>query len=319
MDSISWLQLVSYVFFPLSLLFIVVAYTAQVVKYAMDPIHLRWELYPIPHERGWKYGGSYFEEFEWWPKPRKKNFIRDITTTVNDYLFFTQYFSRNRGLWYFLYPFHIGLYSIVAVHILLFFGALLMVSGLSISADSASIWGKGIYWLTLMVGVGGFAIGIVGCIGLFVRRVVDENLRVNATPLNYFSPLFYLAVLATGLYAWYFSDPTFSGFREFMKSLITFTFVANIDLWSAIHIILFSLLLIYMPLFTPALHYATKYFTFFKVRWDDEPTLRGSEVEKKIGKLLNQTVTWSAPHIQSGKKWAEVATEVKFPDKREAK
>ena len=35
------------------------------------PAHLRWELYPIPkgpRERQ-RYGGSYFEESDWWTKP----------------------------------------------------------------------------------------------------------------------------------------------------------------------------------------------------------------------------------------------------------
>jgi hypothetical protein len=31
-------------------------------------------------------------------------------------------------------------------------------------------------------------------------------------------------------------------------------------------------------------------------------------MEKRIGELLGQQVGWSAPHIQTGKSWAEVAT-----------
>jgi len=40
----------------------------RVVKAMRMPVHLRWDLYPIPkgpRDRQ-RYGGSYFEETEWW-------------------------------------------------------------------------------------------------------------------------------------------------------------------------------------------------------------------------------------------------------------
>ena len=43
----------------------------RVVKAMLMPVHLRWDLYPIPkgpRDRQ-RYGGSYFEETEWWTKP----------------------------------------------------------------------------------------------------------------------------------------------------------------------------------------------------------------------------------------------------------
>ncbi len=52
-----------------------------------------------------------------------------------------------------------------------------------------------------------------------------------------------------------------------------------------------------------------RYYHHF--RWDDKPNLRGSDMEKGIEKLLDKPVSWSAPHIQTGKKWSEVA--VKLP------
>ena len=65
MGVISLPQLTTYV----SYLFIIVAYTVKVMKVARMPLHLRWELYPVAHEKGYKYGGSYFEEpfirWEW--------------------------------------------------------------------------------------------------------------------------------------------------------------------------------------------------------------------------------------------------------------
>ncbi|MBA7514495.1 hypothetical protein ES705_06525 [subsurface metagenome] len=302
MGVISLPQLATYV----SYLFIIAAYTVKVMKVARMPLHLRWELYPVAHEKGYKYGGSYFEEPEWWTKPRRKSGIRSIIYMLKKYLFFGEYYRRNRGYWLGLYPWHIGFYLIVSFHILSFFGALAIVTtGLSISAESANILGRLIYYLTLVVAVSSFVLGSVGSIGLLTKRLVDKDLRAYASPVNYFNYLFFLAVFLSGLFAWYFFDPTLSAYREFWKSLIAFRYM---DVEPAIytHIMLFSLFLIYLP-FTRSTHYITKLFAFFGVRWDDAPNLRGSDIEKKVKEALNQPVSWSAPHIQSGKKWSEVA------------
>jgi hypothetical protein len=57
-------------------------------------------------------------------------------------------------------------------------------------------------------------------------------------------------------------------------------------------------------------HFVGKFFTYHFVRWDDSPNLRGSDYERLIAGLLERPVAWSAPHVQQGKSWAEVATEV---------
>ena len=64
-------------------------------------------------------------------------------------------------------------------------------------------------------------------------------------------------------------------------------------------------------------HGLAKYFTYHRVRWEDKPNLRGSEVEKQIVKLLDKRVTWAAPHIQQEKKWSELVT--KPPTEHEKK
>jgi hypothetical protein len=79
---------------------------------------------------------------------------------------------------------------------------------------------------------------------------------------------------------------------------------------------LFSLFLIYLP-FTRSTHYITKILAFFSVRWDDKPNFRGGEIEKKVKILLNQPVTWSAVHIQSGSTWGEIAQGMPVENKEE--
>ena len=46
------------------------------------------------------------------------------------------------------------------------------------------------------------------------------------------------------------------------------------------------------------------------VRWDDAPNLKGSDIEERAKEALNQPVSWSASHIQSGKRWIEVIQEL---------
>ena len=49
-----FLQILTY----LSGLVFVIAFAAKISKYATMPMHVRWELYPIPHE-GQAWGGSF--------------------------------------------------------------------------------------------------------------------------------------------------------------------------------------------------------------------------------------------------------------------
>ena len=90
--SMSLPQIAIYV----SYLFVIAAYTVKVMKIARMPLHLRWELYPIPHGNGRDYGGSYLEELEWWTKPQKRSAIRSITYILKKYFLFNEYYRRNK-------------------------------------------------------------------------------------------------------------------------------------------------------------------------------------------------------------------------------
>lgn len=278
------------------------------MKIAKMPLHLRWELYPVAHEKGRESGGSYLEELEWWTKPQKKSAIRSIIYMLKKYFLFDGYYQRKRRYWFVLYPWHVGFYFIVLFHVLSFFGALAMLTtGLTVSPESVNNLGVALYYLTLVVAVSSFVTGSVGSIGLLIERLAIKELRAYASPANYFNYVFFLAVFLSGLFSWYFFAPTLSTYREFWKSLITFQYMA-VEPATYVHIMLFSLFLIYLP-FTRSTHYITTFFSFFNVFWDDKPNLRGSNIEKKVIKLLNQPVSWSAPHIQHGKRWSEITLE----------
>ena len=286
-------------------IFIVVMYTLKAVKYLQLPIHLRWELYPVIHEKGFHYGGSRYENINWWEGGRKHRSFRGFFYLLKEYLHLGEYFHRNKSYWFVLYPWHVGFILIITFHILCFFGAVLIVSGIPVSFDSTSIIGTLFYYVTLITGVVSFIAGAFGSVGLLLKRWSDKNLKAYASPLNFFSYLFTLLVFLSGLYAWAFADPTLGEYREFWVGLITLHYVKVIPV-TAFHIIIFNLFLIYLP-FTRSFHYITRFFAYFLIRWEDTPNVRGSELEHKLQDMFKQRITWSAPHIKSGQTWEEAA------------
>lgn len=294
------LQLLSYVAF---MLFLVVV-LAKVVKYARMPLHLRWELYPIPHEKGREYGGSYFEELDWWKKPVEKSLIGEIKFMIPEILFVRGVYHDNRKLWYASFPFHFGIYLVIGWLAFLFVGAIVNIAGLPSENPIATF----IQSLAVIFGTVGFVVGSIGCLGLLMLRTFDKNLRHFAAPKDYFNLLFILAIFLTGLLSWSSSDPLFTMSRGYMKSLITFSPMTGASPSLTAHIVLLSLFIMYLP-FTQMTHFVAKYFTWHTVRWDDERNMRGSDIEAKVAKVLNYKQNWSAPHIKSGDSWATIATE----------
>jgi nitrate reductase gamma subunit len=303
MEILSIPQIATYI----SYVFVVVVYTIKITKIARMPVHLRWELYPVIHDKGYKYGGSYYEELEWWKKPLKANRWRSIIFKIRDYFTFPGYFKSNKSYWFGLYPWHIGFYFIVGFHILSFIGALVMITtGVSVSSGSASAAGQILYYLTIVVAVASFILGSIGSIVLLIQRLANKDLKNYASASNYVNYIFFLVVFLSGLLAWAIVDPGLSAYREFWKSLITFRY-HSVEPLTFLHIMLFSVFLIYLP-FTRSTHYITKIFAFFGVLWDDKPILGDKRLQVKIKKELQQTVSWSASHIQTGKCWSEVAS-----------
>ena len=287
-----------------SYLYIGGTYTYRSIKYALMPVHLRWELYPVPHERDAEFGGSFMQEVEWWNKPIKKSFIKDLFFILKDYLTFFQYFRLNKGYWAVIYMWHVGFYLIVAFHGLVALGAIFEVCGLHITDSGGSAV---LYWITIVAGVAGFAFGCLGSMGVMARRMNDPDLNLFATPKHFFSYIFYLFVFLSGLIAWAGFDLHMVEYREFYHAVFTLDGEAVLDAALVVHAVLFALFLFYMPS-TQAMHYATKFFMYFAVLWNDGPNFQGSKVEGKLQKLLKQTVTWSAPHLQTGKDWVEICT-----------
>jgi nitrate reductase gamma subunit len=288
-------------------------YSIKLIKYLRLPLHLRSEVYPmIPGEQTSK-GRSYYEDSDWWTRPRRYDRLQRVWFLFSDYFLLTEYFRRNKSYWFFLYPWHIGFITIITFHIFCFLGALASLLGIPVIHRSTSVVGNVIYSLTLATGAVSFVSGLFGSIGVLIKRLSNKDLRNYATPQNYFTYLLLLAVFLSGLYSWYF-DPMFSIYRSFWKGLITFKPI-DVELATAIHILLFALLLIYLP-FTRSLHYITRLLGFLLIRWDDRPNLRGSMLEKKVEGMLNLKTNWNGPHVKPDSTWKELASEAIVREKR---
>jgi len=297
----SVLQLASYTAFG----FFVVFVALKMIRIARMPVHLRWDLYPIPRESGSAYGGSYFEEVDWWTKPRQASLIRELRAIAIEILFIQSLFRHNRRLWIFSFPFHLGLYCLVGFGLLLVIGAMAASAAVEITAGSPATFSAGIYYLTIALGSAGWILASLGAIGLLLSRIFRAELRKASLRSDYFNLIFLLAVSVSGFLSWAIVDQEYTHLRGFMQGLVGFQQSPTIPLLVAVQLWITVALLFYFP-FTHMTHVFGKYFTYHRVRWEDHPNLRGSRIEKAVTEALGYPLSWAAPHIGKGT-WAEAA------------
>lgn len=293
----------------LSVLLFAAMIIARAVKIATAPIHLRWELYPVPHEKGKAhYGGSRLEEFEYWKKPAEKNHLGELTVMLPEIIFLKGVWEHNRALWYGSFPFHFALYMYFANVVILKFAVFAGFTGDEI-ANATSGLGYWLYFVIFVLAAGGAIIGLFGAIRLLMMRITDTNLSKYSSASHYFNIILIGAIYLTVL-IWAVTDGNFvSNSVGFIAGLVTFSAMPELPAAAWWNILITCFFLLYLPL-THMTHFFTKYFTYHKVRWEDEANLPGSKIPDKVGALLNQPVTWSAPHIGAdGKKtWLVIAT-----------
>lgn len=266
-------------------------------QFAGMPFHGRMDLYPVPKEKGYEHGGSYFEETAWWSKPHEVSHIREIIEMLKEIIFIKKLFENQRPFWWISYALHLGIYLIMAWTILLVIGAMFELNGILVAADSSNILGLLIFYLSIVTGYIGLALGALGSGMLFLRRAFDNTLKKYTTPQEYFNLLLIFVALITGIFTWG-NDLSFGYAREVTGNLVTFTpFVA--DGLLTLHVVLVGIMLTYIPI-SKMSHYVGKYFTFHKVLWDNNPNLKGSAIEQQVKNAASfrPTTSWSAPHIK---------------------
>ncbi len=138
----------------------------------------------------------------------------------------------------------------------------------------------------------------------------DANQRPFNSPMEYFNLVFFVIVTAVTVLASVMADPSFAALRAYVQAVVTFGATPALPTMITVEVVLLSLLILYIPL-TRMSHFVAKYFLYHAVRWNDEPNVRGSKIEKRIAELLNQKVGWNGPHIQTGQSWGEVIKEPK--------
>jgi nitrate reductase gamma subunit len=291
---------------------VIIAFIAMFVKafrYIKAPTHFRWELYPVPHEKGRAdYGGSYLEELDWWSKPRHSDKLRELKEMMSEILFLKGVYHHNRRVWVSSFPFHLGMYLCIAWLVLLLLGSILQISGLQISTQNG-IYTSTIHYLTIFSGYVGLVLSGLGALGLLQWRMFDKDQRRFNSPAEYINLLIFIVVVVITLFSQFSLDANFSFLRGYVQSLLTLNSPVIPGTIFSVEIIAVSLLIMYIPL-TRMSHFVAKYFLYHSVRWNDEPNERGSKIEKDILELLKQKVAWQGAHIQTGKPWTDVVKEM---------
>ncbi len=299
-------QIITYI----SLIVSFAAMFYKAYRYATAPESMRWELYPVPHEKGRSsYGGSYLEELDWWTKPRHSDLINEFKEMGEEIIFLKGVFHNKKILWYFTFPFHFGLYVTIGWLVLLLFGAILQLAGVAVGPQ-ASGFGALVHTVTIPVGYVGLVLAGLGALGLLFWRLGDKDQRKFNAPIEYFNLIFFVAVTAVTLICQLGADPSFIYTRAYVASLVSFSSATIPSGLFAAELILISLIILYIPL-TRMSHFVAKYFLYHAVRWNDTPNAKGSNIERRIVNLLGRPVGWSAGHIQTGKSWGEVVKEPK--------
>jgi len=270
----------------------------KICGYRKKPVHNRWELYPVAHELGDRasYGGSYFEDNEWWKTKQESSLLGAIKGFLQEALFLHATYVHNRPLWNFTYPFHIGLY--------------LVIGSLALTIFCAPFTTPPTFFLGLayISGMLGYLLILVGAIGLVHRRLNTPDLRKYSMPEHYFNLGLFIAFAALGLLLGFSGLDSVARSALFFWGVMTFT-PAEVSLLYALYLLVCYALLVWVP-FSFMGHAFMKYFTWHDIRWGNQPTQDNPNIAAGMRENLARPVSWKAPHIQGdGKKtWSEVNT-----------
>lgn len=293
-----------------AVLIFIIGCIRRIVQYARTPLHLRWELYPVPHERPDRvaHGGSYFEDSEGWKErpPSRFKLRGELRFMVPEILFLKGLWEFNRPLWWVSFPFHFGLYLIIAATLLLIVSAAVAIAVPGFAAGNVMLVARSLY---RVAGGLGCLLVLVGGTGLLRRRVHDEKLRSYTSFADVFNLLFFIATFIWLGIGYVLRPAGAPSAGAIARGLLTFDTSLTLPDALSTGFILGAILMAYIP-FTHMAHFIAKYFTYHAVRWDDARYGRGSSMEARVAEQLTYRPAWSAPHMDSNgeKTWAEIAS-----------
>jgi len=272
----------------------------RLMKTLQMPAHLRWELYPIPkgpRERQ-RYGGSYFEESDWWTKPEDSSHKSEMVFVVREVLLLRGVWENFRPLWLWSWLLHWGLYLYVIATML----GMVEVS-LPAGSNSGALHGAVVHGYRTAC-----FLGLVGAAGLVVMRSLHPRLRPFTTRIRIFDLVLLGSIFATGVLSLKMGT---NGLVSMVRDLSGFSsYFENPPVVWRVHLILVAFFLAYFP-FTHMTHAYMKYFTWHDLRWDDSPSSRNPRAAKALAANLQRKSSWAAPHIASGNAatWSEVVSD----------
>jgi len=284
------------IFLYAAVAFFVAAVALRARKYARGRAHLRWELYPVAHERGRaQYGGSHFEVPDHWTRQRALDRRGEARAMAAEIVLLAGVRRHNRSLWRFSLPYHLGVYLVSLWLGLVVAGGLFWPAGdlprpLSLAVDAT--------------GFGGFGLGLVGGAGLLWRRLRDVSLRPYNAPADLANLGAWLTAMgwSLGVHA---AEGGFASLVAFGGDWLRLRAVA--PAWPiAVEVVLGALLLAYLPL-SRMFHFVAKYFLYHDVRWDDAPNPPGGDLERRLVRAMDFGLAWSAPHAAGAGTWREAA------------
>jgi len=292
----------------LGLVIFVIGCVRRTLQYARMPIHLRWEVYPVPHEEQSRvaHGGSYFEESDWWTKPRHSSLVGELRVMIPEILFLKGLWEFNRRLWLPSFLFHFGLYLLIGTAVLVAIGGGLPLLVPSIASGSLWIALAALYKIT---GYAGAILSVLGALLLLLRRATSQELKNYTKPADFFNLIFFIVAFAAVAVGYVLRPTGSAGIGDVARGLFHFDTNVAVDWLFGTGLVLASALVAYIP-FTHMAHFIAKYFTYHFVRWDDQPNVRGSSIEARVAQYLTYRPTWSAAHVGAdGKRtWVDIAT-----------
>ena len=300
--SLSWWAAGPFVYFA-----VVVFITATIYKvtlYSRMPRHLRWDLYPVPHQG---LAGSKYQTIDFSGKASQFSLRHELIAMLEEMVWIKKAFVNNRRLWRGSFPLHIGIYLSALWLVLLVVGAVLELSGVSL--DAVQGWAV-LSLATQGIGVFGMLLGLAGSLLLLWLRLNETGLRAMSDLVTYYNLILLIVLFASGLVTWLTVDGSFALIRGHIAALLSFqpTTVPPLIAWELFCLGVFLCLL---P-FSRMMHYAAKYFFYHRILWDDEPVKAGSQLEQNIAGYFAYRTSWSADHLAKDKTWSE---QVKQPEK----
>jgi nitrate reductase gamma subunit len=285
-----------------AILIFLAIFVYRLAAIARLPVHLRWELAPIPHEKGkGGYGGSYLEEYEWWRQPRRTSRIAPIIYMLQEIFLMKGIWKNNRTLWPLSFSLHTGIYIQVITLLLQVLNAVFIIGKIPGAVLDVTLT------IAAVLALAGYILGGIGAIGLILKRALDANYRPFTTFTRYFHLIFLSLVFLSGIYAWAGTGDFARATSTFIKSVVTLDNGITVAFTLSMHIIIVLIFIIYLPL-TDMVHFMAKYFTYHHVRWNDAP--QDEKMTRELRDLLSQPVGWSAAHVpaEGRKSWVETTS-----------